>query len=261
MQNTTKINDLRDVSPIRSEMEEKHEPIAEMIRARVVLAPMSGVADIPFRLMARKFGCRFAFTEMVDVNGIINRNRKTLQLLEGVPGDSPLGVQVVGQDEDKILRAAEECQSKGFAVLDINAGCPARKITKAGKGSALLKEPRKLGRIVRKLTGALSIPVTVKIRSGWDERNRNYLEVAKLVEAEGASAICVHSRTSDQQYRGKADHEVTRAVKEAVNIPVFASGNIFTGRDVGDVIERTGCDAVFVARGSLVRPWLFSEIY
>ncbi len=237
-----------------------NDPISQMIKAKAVLSPMSGITDLPFRMMARKFGCAFAFTEMVDINGIVYKNRKSLKYLERAKGDEPLGIQLVGQDLEKFLIVAEICEEKGFALIDINAGCPARKVVKAGKGAALMRDTAKLAKIVSGVARHVSIPVTVKIRSGWDEDNLNYLETAKAVEAEGASAICIHSRTKEQMYRGKAEHNVTRETKEAVGIPVFASGNIFTAKDAVDVLKYTGCDGVFVARGALGKPWVFREI-
>ncbi|MFC1548767.1 tRNA dihydrouridine synthase DusB [Candidatus Omnitrophota bacterium] len=235
-------------------------PIDKMIAEKVVMAPMAGVADMPFRLMARKFGCGFAFTEMIDVNGIFYKSRNTFHLMERHPGDHPLGVQLVGQDEERIVHAARLCEEQGFEMLDINAGCPARKVVKCGKGAALLREPDKLARIIRRLKKELTIPITVKIRSGWNSTNLTYMEIAKAVASEGASAICVHSRTRDQFYKGKADHNVVREIKETLDIPVFASGNILEPEDVSKVMEMTGCDAVFVARGALGRPWIFKEI-
>lgn len=234
--------------------------IGEMVRAKAVMAPMSGVTDIPFRLMVRRYGCKFAFTEMIDVNGILYKNRKTYELMERIPEDLPLGVQIVGEDERKISYVAAFCEEKGFRVLDINAGCPARKVVTPGKGSALLKDPRKLASIVKRLVKERNIPITVKIRSGWSSDNPNYIEVAKALEDAGAASICMHSRTRDQFYRGKADHEATRLLKEAVRIPVFASGNIFSAQDAADAIAQTGCDGVFVARGALGNPWIFKNI-
>ncbi|MFH1878990.1 MAG: tRNA dihydrouridine synthase DusB [Candidatus Omnitrophota bacterium] len=236
------------------------DPVRQIIDAKAVLSPMAGVTDAPFRIMARRRGCAFAFTEMIDVNGIVYNNRKTFTLMERRPEDSPLGIQIVGQDENKLLFTAKICEEKGFRLIDINAGCPARKVIKAGKGSALLKDPLKLGRIIGRLAKEVSVPVTVKIRSGWDEDNLNYLEVAKIAASEGARAICVHPKTREQMYKGKADHGIVREVREAVDIPVFASGNIFSPRDAADVLKNTGCDAVFVARGSLGRPWIFRDI-
>lgn len=237
------------------------DPIRTMIEAKVILAPMAGITDPPFRMMARRYGCKFAFTEMIDVNGIFYKNLKTLRLLESAPEDSPLGVQIVGEDEKTVVHAGKICQEKGFPVLDLNAACPVHKVTRAGKGSALLKDTAKLAKLVRGLVKNLTIPVTVKMRSGWDKNTRNYLEAAKAVAGEGASAIFVHSRTQEEMYKGKPDHEVAREIKNAVTIPVFASGNIFTPEDVDRVLELTGCDAVLIARGALGKPWIFEDMY
>jgi tRNA-dihydrouridine synthase B len=242
-------------------MQNLNNGVDGMLAAAAVLSPMAGVTDIPFRLICRKYGCRFAFTEMVDVNGIAYRNIKTMKYLDMADGDSPLGAQIVGADEKRLLDAALVCQDRGFRVIDVNAGCPARKVIKGGKGAALLKHPLKLGRILGSLTSKLEVQVTVKIRLGWDEQSVNYLEVAKIAESEGASAICVHPRTREQMYRGGSiSHEPTRQVKQAVKIPVFASGNIFSEMDAKKVMEDTGCDGVFAARGTLGRPWIFDGI-
>lgn len=232
-----------------------------MLAARIVMAPMAGVTDVPFRLMVRKFGCRFAFTEMIDSSGMLYKNRRTAAMLSHPAEDSPLGVQISGEDADKFLYTAKICEEKGFDVVDVNAGCPSKKVVKGGKGAALLKDPSKLAAIVETLVKNLSIPVTVKIRSGWDEGTLNYTEVARVVERAGASAICIHPRTREQMYKGKAEHDAVREVKEAVKIPVFASGNIFSPEDVESVMARTGCDGVFIARGALGRPWIFNETY
>ena len=235
--------------------------VSAMVAAKAVLSPMAGVTDAPFRLICRKYGCRFAFTEMLDVNGIAYGNIKTLKYLDITPGDSPLGAQIVGQDEKRMLEAALVCQDRGFKVIDINAGCPARKVIKGGKGSALLKDPVKLGRIVGLLVSKVKAQITVKIRSGWDDESKNYLEVAKIAEMEGASAICVHPRTRTEMYRGGTiSHEPTREVKQAVKIPVFASGNIFSAHDAKTVMDYTACDGVFLARGTLGKPWIFRDV-
>ncbi|MDP8299399.1 MAG: tRNA dihydrouridine synthase DusB [Candidatus Tantalella remota] len=236
------------------------DAIRQMIAAKAVLAPMSGITDVPFRMICRKFGCSFAFTEMVDVNGIVYNNKKTFKYLERLPGDHPLGAQLVGQDEERLLRVARLCEEVGFGMVDLNAGCPARKVITGGKGAYLLKTPGKIGRLIARMVKGLAIPVTIKIRSGWDEDSLNYLEVARIAEAEGASAICIHPRTKTQMYRGQAYHEMTQEVKESVRIPVFASGNMFKASDVKTVMEDTGCDGVYIARGALGRPWIFDEI-
>jgi len=234
--------------------------IEQILDSRIILAPLSGVTDVPFRLLARRHGCKFAFTEMIDVNGIEYKNLKTIKMLDHPEEDSPLGVQLVGGDVNKILNAAKLCEDKGYKLLDINAGCPARKVIKGGKGSALLKDPEKLGDIISTLTREIDIPVTVKIRSGWNDENRNYLEVAKISQDAGAKALCIHSRTQNQMYRGKPDHNDIKEVKEMLTIPVIASGNLFSPQDVKSVFEYTDCDAVVIARGALGNPWIFKNI-
>lgn len=231
-----------------------------MIRSKAVLAPMSGITDIPFRLMTRKYGCGFAFTEMIDVNGIIYNSHKTFDMMERIPEDLPLGVQLVGEDVKKFIKVGKICEGRGFKLLDINAGCPARKVVKGGKGSALMKDIKKLAGIVAGLKAALNISVTVKIRSGWDQSSINCVEMAKALESAGADAIGIHPRTKEQMYKGKADHNLTLRVKGTVRIPVIASGNIFNAKDAEDVLISTGCDAVFIARGALGCPWIFDDI-
>jgi len=226
----------------------------------IMLAPLSGVTDVPFRLIARKFGCKFAFTEMVDVNGIHYNNVKTFKMFDRPKEDAPLGAQIVGQDEEKMLAAAKLCEDKGFRLVDINAGCPARKVVKGGKGSALLKDPKHLGNIIRRLTNELTIPVTVKIRSGWDKDSKNFMEVARIAQEEGAKAICIHTRTQNQMYKGKPEHDDARQIKEALSIPVIVSGNMFNPEDIKEVLDQTLCDGAMIARGVLGRPWIFKEV-
>jgi len=235
--------------------------IEEIVRAKVILAPMAGVSDAPFRLICRGFGCEFYYTEMIDVNGIVYNNRKTLRMLEKLDGEGSMGVQLVGQDEEKLARVARLCQDRGFPLVDLNAGCPARKIIKGGKGAALLRSPAKLARIIRAMVKAVTVPVTVKIRSGWDSGKLNYLEVAKAAESEGAGAVCVHARTKAAMYRGASDHNVTRELKENLKIPVIASGGVFSPQDAAGILASTGCDAVAMARGALGRPWIFRDTY
>lgn len=239
----------------------KKKWIEQIIKDKVFLAPMSGVTDPAFRIMARRYGAKFAFTEMIDVNGIAYNNKKTFDLMRRDKEDSPLGIQLVGQDEEKILFVARICQQRGFEVLDINAGCPARKVIKGGKGSALLKDPDKLASVLKKIVNEVDIPVTVKIRSGWDQDNLNYTEVVDAIQSSGIKAISVHPRTREQMYKGRPDYEIVRKIKERSSIPVFASGNIFEPMDVINIIELSGCDGVLIARGALGRPWIFREVY
>ncbi|MDD4013692.1 MAG: tRNA dihydrouridine synthase DusB [Candidatus Omnitrophica bacterium] len=245
----------------KNEKRKTNDGISKMLSARLIMAPMAGVTDGPFRLMVRRHGCLFAFTEMIDSTGLVYRSKKTLDMLDHPPEDSPLGVQISGNDPDKVLYTALICEEKGFDVIDLNAGCPAPKVVKGGKGAALLKEPSKIAAIVRKLATKLKTPVTVKMRIGWDDSSMNYVEVAKAAEGEGARAICVHPRTREQMYKGSVDHGIVGEVKSFVKVPVFASGNIFSPEDAEKALSLTGCDGVFMARGALGRPWIFRETY
>ena len=225
-----------------------------------MLAPLSGFSDLPFRLIAREFGCPLAFTEMVNAVALGLRNVRTLGLLRSSPLDRPLGVQLLGRDPDAFLRALDVLADCAYDVLDVNAACPVHKVTRKGEGAALLKSPETLSRIVSALVEHSPVPVTVKIRAGWDSRSINAPEIAKRVEAAGASAVCVHGRTRNQAYRGSADASVIGAVKKAVCIPVIASGDLFSSDAAAWVMEETGCDAAMIARGALGNPWIFRDL-
>jgi tRNA-dihydrouridine synthase B len=221
---------------------------------------MAGVTDLPFRLIAREFGCRLAFTEMVNARALAFENRQTLDLLRSAPQDSPLGVQLLGRDPEFLIRAVETLAGYPYDVIDLNAACPVHKVTKKGEGAALMREPATLSRLVRALVSCSPVPVTVKIRSGWDQASVNAPEIARAIADAGADAVCVHGRTRKQGYGGRADMGVIRAVKEAVGIPVIASGDVFSVDAALQTLEATGCDAVMVARGALGNPWIFRDL-
>jgi tRNA-dihydrouridine synthase B len=220
---------------------------------------MAGISDLPFRLIAREFGCPLAFTEMVNARALGLTNRKTLKLLESSPPDKPLGIQLLAREPDHLLEALDALSGYSYDLIDLNAACPVRKVTRKGEGAALLKEPEILSRLVKTLVDNSSVPVTVKIRAGWDHQSINATAVAKRIADAGAHAICVHGRTKNQGYGGKADLAVIRAVKEAVAIPVIGSGDIFSAQAAIRAMEETGCDGVMVARGGLGNPWIFQE--
>ncbi|MGD0231017.1 MAG: tRNA dihydrouridine synthase DusB [Syntrophorhabdales bacterium] len=222
-----------------------------------ILAPMAGISDLPFRLVARSFGCPLAFTEMINARSLGLANGKTLALLRSSPLDRPLGVQLLGREPDFLLQALERLDHYPHDVVDLNAACPVHKVTRKGEGAALLREPETLSRLVRTLVRHASVPVTVKIRSGWDHDSVNGPEIARRIEGEGASAVCVHGRTRSQGYGGASDRGVIRAVREAVAIPVIASGDLFSEDAVAETMNETGCHAVVIARGALGNPWIF----
>ncbi len=224
----------------------------------VFLAPMAGVTDTPYRILAQEMGCAMAFTEMVSVLGIHFRNEKTLAMLETVPEERPLAMQLFGARPEPVAEAAVYVESLGCAdVIDFNMGCPAPKIVKNGAGSALLKEPERAGEILAALVKATKLPVTVKMRIGWDESSINAVEMAKRAEAAGVSAIAVHGRTREQYYKGHADWSMIAAVKRAVKVPVVANGDIRTTADLARVYRETGCDGVMIGRAAQGNPWIF----
>lgn len=224
----------------------------------VFLAPMAGVTDTPYRILAHEMGCAMAFAEMVSVLGIHFRNEKTLAMLETVPEERPLAMQLFGARPESVAEAAVYVESLGCAdVIDFNMGCPAPKIVKNGAGSALLKEPELAGEILAALVKATKLPVTVKMRVGWDESSINAVEMAKRAEAAGVAAIAVHGRTREQYYKGHADWSMIAAVKRAVKVPVIANGDIRTTADLARVFRETECDGVMIGRAAQGNPWIF----
>lgn len=227
------------------------------------LAPMAGVSDAAMRLLCHEQGAAWSVSEMLSAKGWIysqGKNRNAQELLTRLPGEGIAALQLFGREPDLMAEAAVELESAGFDFYDVNFGCPAPKITGNGEGSALMREPELIGRIVRAMVDAVKQPVTVKIRAGWDESSINAVEVAQICEQAGAAAIAVHGRTRMQQYAGRADWRVIRDVKRAVGVPVFGNGDIRSGSDALRMLEETGCDAVLVARACEGNPWIFREI-
>ncbi len=223
----------------------------------VFAAPMAGITDKAYRILARRAGCGFVSTEMVSSEAILHGNRKAAGLfdLEGEP--EPVGVQIFGSDPGKMAEAARVAASRGAALVDLNMGCPTPKIVKNGEGCALMRDLPRAAAIIRAVREAVSVPVTVKMRKGWDAREVTAPELAALAEENGADAVAVHGRTRDQFYGGKADREIIRLVRRAVHIPVIGNGDIFSPQDALRMLEETGCDAVMIGRGALGNPWLF----
>ena len=226
----------------------------------VGLAPMAGVTDLPFRILCREQGCGLMCTEMVSAKALLYKNKNTKPLLETVPEEHPLAVQLFGSDPEIMSQMALQLEEGPYDIIDINMGCPVPKIVNNGEGSALMKNPKLAGEIISAMVKKLKKPVTVKFRKGFNDESVNAVEFAKMAEQSGAAAVAVHGRTREQFYSGKADWDIIRQVKEAVSIPVIGNGDIFTPEDVARMMEETGCDGVMAARGAKGNPWLFRRI-
>ncbi len=231
------------------------------IENNVFLAPMAGVTDLTFRKICKEWGAGVTYTEMVSAKGLFYGDKKTPELLSRFDGETPSCAQIFGHEPEIIASVCEKALSYGADFLDINMGCPAPKIVSGGDGSSILKTPRLAGEIMKAaVSGAGNVPVTAKIRAGWDDESINAVEVAKILEANGAAAIAVHPRTRMMFYSGKADWDLINAVKNSVKIPVIGNGDIFSAEDARNMFERTGCDAVMVGRGAEGNPFIFRQI-
>ena len=226
----------------------------------LILAPMAGVTDLPFRLLCKEQGAGLLCMEMVSAKAILYKNRNTESLLEIDPRENPVSLQLFGSDPEIISNIAHQIEDRPFDILDLNMGCPVPKIVNNGEGSALMKNPRLVGEIVRKTVKAINKPVTVKIRKGFDDEHVNAVEMAKIAEDAGAAAVAVHGRTREQFYSGRADWDIIRQVKEAVSIPVIGNGDLLTAEDVIAMEAQTGCDGFMIARGAQGNPWIFRQI-
>lgn len=230
------------------------------LKSHAVLAPMAGISDRAYRELCVRFGAAYCVSEMVSSKALSFNSKKSEELMEISDLERPCGIQIFGDDPKCMADAAKHALENKPDIIDINMGCPAPKISSNGSGSALMKNPRLCGEIVKAVTAVTDIPVTVKIRKGWDDDSVNAVEVAKICESAGAAAITVHGRTRQQYYKPPVDYDIIRAVRESVSVPVIANGDVDSAERAKEVMDITGCDLVMIGRATLGNPWIFSQI-
>ena len=223
----------------------------------IILSPMAGFSDLPYRRICREYGSAMSYTEFVSVHGLHENNPKCTRMLDFDPTEKPMSFQIFGNDVDQIVEVAQRIEQLGPSIIDLNMGCSVNKVAGHGCGAALLREPEKIGRIFKKLSAAVSVPITGKIRLGWDDKSRNHVEVAKTLEDSGAALIAVHGRTRAQAYNGTADWDAIAEVKQAVKVPVVGNGDVKCVADIDRIKRHTGCDAVMIGRAAIGNPWIF----
>ena len=228
--------------------------------APLVLAPMAGITDLPFRVICRRLGCGMTVSEMVSAKGLLYKNVKTTEMLRIEDSERPTAIQLFGSVPAELAEAAQMVEASGADIIDFNMGCPVPKIVNNGEGSALMKNPQLAYEVLAAMVAAVKIPVTVKFRAGWDDKHRNAVEIALAAERAGVAAVAVHGRTRQQFYEGKADWGIIREVKQAVKVPVFGNGDIFTVADGLRMLAETGVDGLMIGRGADGNPWLFQQL-
>lgn len=231
-----------------------------LLKNNVLLAPMAGITDLAFRLLVREFGCSLCFTEMISANALVMGTEKSYRYLESMPGDKPLGVQIFGSDPGVLSEAARMVTDRGADLVDINMGCPVKKVLRTGAGGALMRDPSKVAAILKSVRKATSLPLTVKMRSGWSHNEINVLNIARVAQDCGADAVVLHPRTVNQGFGGRADWSLIAGVKRSLDITVVGSGDIRSPKDAQSMLDVTGCDGVMIGRGVLGNPWIVRDV-
>jgi nifR3 family TIM-barrel protein len=226
----------------------------------LVLAPLAGITNLPLRLLAKEAGCGLVYSEMVSANGLVYGSAKTRQLMNTTPAEAPLAIQLFGTDPAMMAEAAQMAESAGAAIVDINFGCAVKKITKTGAGVALMRDPQRSAVMLSAVRAAIRVPLTIKIRSGWDRSGRDALRLVQYAQDCGVDAVAVHPRSAAQGFRGRADWSLIGAIKQATRLPVIGNGDIETPEDAVDMVRQTGCDAVMIGRAAIGNPFIFKEI-
>ncbi len=227
---------------------------------KTILAPLAGITNLPFRLIAKEAGCALVCSEMVSAHGLVNGSYRTQQLLDSQPEERPLSVQIFGSQPDVMAEAAHLVESSGADVIDINMGCAVRKIIKTGSGVALMRAPDRAASVIRAVRKAVDIPLTVKLRSGWDPTGEQAFEISKIAESCGVDAIAIHPRTATQGFSGQADWTIIKELKKRAAVPVIGNGDIFSAEDAMAMLAQTGCDAIMIGRMAIGNPWIFSHV-
>jgi nifR3 family TIM-barrel protein len=230
------------------------------LKNKTILAPLAGITNLPFRLLAKEAGCALVCSEMISAHGLVNRSKRTRQMLDSQPKEKPLSVQIFGSQPDVMAEAARVVESSGADIIDINFGCSVRKIIKTGSGAALMKAPEIAEAVIKAVRKVVRIPLTIKLRTGWNPTGNQAFEISQIAEACGVDAIAIHPRTAKQGFSGHSDWTIIAKLKKQVNVPVIGNGDIFSADDAIAMLEQTRCDAVMIGRRAIGNPWIFSHV-